>query len=130
MLDGVLDRACQCSTYGDVESLSSRQDFVRGLEVCARSAELWEELYRCPECGQHWGVQSGAEIDRRANLAFKVDSPDVWQALDRTLLIRALAIREAGGLSDNVCLQPGCSERTVKGLVFCAEHSQLLGRPA
>lgn len=130
VINGGLIKGCQCSTYGDVESLISRQEFVSGLEVCDHSAKLWEELCRCPKCGQYWGVQRGAEVDRRANLAFKVDSPAAWPTLDRRKLIRALAIREAGGLSNDICLQAGCSERAVRGLVFCIDHSQLLGRPA
>jgi hypothetical protein len=74
------DPACLCAEDFDVVRGDSEFLPASGLELIAKHPAGWKDLYRCPNCGQHW------QVDRwdqgQVGLAIKVADPLAWEALD------------------------------------------------
>jgi hypothetical protein len=78
---------------------------------------------RCRDCGQHWKVDAGGEMDRHSDHAFKIDIASTWRKFDDKPARAALLIRIHGGESLDRCLHVGCSERSLADMVFCVRHA-------
>ena len=120
---------CRCaSLHPAEEAVPTRDAFIRTFELLESSVAQWAELLRCRDCGQLWKVELGAEVDRRPNIAFQVQSADGWLKLDERPLRAALLTRLLGGNSDAKCMQAGCTAPALKQKAFCALHLGLGSR--
>lgn len=85
-------------------------------------SKQWFELYVCSSCGQHWMVEKGAEMDRRANKAFKIPDPDNWLSHDIRPALADWLIDQHGGLSNQQCAFSGCEKTALRNMAVCVEH--------
>ena len=114
---------CDCQKVGEYLALATgTNNFTDGLELLADSSEKWSRLYRCNQCGQHWQVDVGAELDRRTPLAIKINDAESWAKFDESPIRKMYFIEASGGLSEEECLFKGCANKSLNGVVFCPDH--------
>jgi hypothetical protein len=117
-----IDR-CRCARLEDAEeAVPTRERFVEGMTLVEEDTALWSQLLVCSVCGTRWRIEVNAEIDRRANVAFKVPPDTDWRKFDERPGRRSLTIRKAGGLSTKTCHCAGCANRALLGMWICADH--------
>ena len=115
------DSACLCAedfdvVRGDSEFLPSWR-----LELVAKHPAGWKDLYRCPDCGQHWQVDRWEQ--GYTGLAIKVSDPSTWQAFDDAPARMSFVVRGRGGVSSEPCQWRSCGQPTLRGLAFCPNHA-------
>ena len=114
---------CNCHELNEcVEVVPTRDEFLVGFNKLEHSSKLWAELYVCSNCGQHWIVEEGAEMDRRSNKAFKIDDSGNWLNHDTSPALAQWLISKHGGLSDKQCIYSGCKKQALNNMVVCVEH--------
>ena len=114
---------CNCIKYGDCEEATpTRNEFIREFTQLDSCVQLWTELFICNNCGQHWVVEENAEMDRRSNMAYKVDTPKNWTKHDTRPALSQWLILQHGGLTDQQCVHAGCNEYALKDMVVCVFH--------
>lgn len=114
---------CICQSLGEcVEVSPTREKFVSFLKKLDHNSKLWAEIFVCNSCSQFWIVEKGAEMDRRANKAFKINNADNWMSHDTSPALAQWLIKKHGGLSEKQCISSGCEKKALNGMVFCVEH--------
>ncbi len=114
---------CNCQELNEcVEAVPTRDEFLEGFNKLDHSSKLWAELFVCCNCGQHWIVEEGAEMDRRSNKAFKIDDPEDWLNHDTSPALAHWLISQHGGFSGHQCIYSGCKKQALNNMVVCVEH--------
>ena len=116
---------CLCSKLPQTFYLDEAPDgFVRHL--LRQDAANWMVLYSCPTCGALWVVD---EWDKyQWQVAGRITSRENWAGDTRIVERKQLLVASRNGLTDEECLWSGCSQRRVKGVVFCVDHLWEMGQ--
>jgi hypothetical protein len=111
--------SCKCSQLPQLVKKS--EDFSHLVEQLEKlETGNWVFLSRCRECKQYWRI---TESDGRSpEFAVKINDPAHWQEFDDLPLHKQLEIELRGGLTDEKCIWQGCTNRRVKGVVYCIDH--------
>lgn len=114
---------CHCANLRSCEeALPTRELFVVDFEPIEPSVDGWSELFLCNDCGQHWIVERGAEMDRRSNKAYKIEAQSNWQTFDRKPALADLLIQKHGGLAGAKCAFVDCPAQALRGMAVCVRH--------
>jgi hypothetical protein len=81
----------------------------------------WYELYRHKADGSYWRLDADDKYQQR--FMVRIDELDSWDTFDSRPLEKALLLEHRGGISDEVCLQQGCSLNTIGKSAFCLDHT-------
>lgn len=112
-----------CDKRSEVTSASESTAPFKDMESAESYAEHFASCYRCKRCGQLWVVDAWDKYARLA--AFKVEEiPGKDEVAG--MLLRAheqLALKDAGGVAEGECLWSGCTNKAIKGMWVCFEHS-------
>lgn len=77
-------------------------------------------LYSCPECGILWAID---EWDKyQYQVVSRVKDRSTWSSDQRIEEGKQLLLVSRGGTSDEMCIWSGCTEKRVKGVVYCLDH--------
>lgn len=93
-------------------------DFEASL--AGRASGTWTHLKECPECKQLWRVDVPDKY--QTQFALKVASPEGWEDIDTTAMVKELLLKTRGGTTNEVCIWSGCDGSRVKGVVYCIDH--------
>jgi hypothetical protein len=85
----------------------------------------WMTLYSCPVCGSLWAIDVYEKLE--SQVVFRVLSKENWANDLRTAERKALLLKSRGGVTDEECLWEGCSNKQLKGVVFCLDHLYAMG---
>ena len=85
----------------------------------------WYELYKHKDDGTFWRLAVEGKFEQR--FLVRIDDLTNWSMFDSGPLEKALLLHQRGGLTDEVCIQQGCSERTIQRSAFCLNHTFLSG---
>ena len=112
-------RKCQCKRTNEfVDITKDYPNFTKKLTPL--DFEDWVKLMECGTCGQLWKVD---EWDKyQTSYALKIEVRDGWKDLDMLPYIKAKMVENRGGLEKHNCIMQQCSQRAVKGSVYCVDH--------
>ncbi len=114
---------CNCSSLSEcTAALPTREIFIANFNKLGDSTKLWVELFVCNDCGQHWIIEEGGPMDRRADMAFKISDSKNWLNYDMSSALSEWLITQHGGLSDIQCSYSGCENKALANMVVCVKH--------
>jgi hypothetical protein len=80
----------------------------------------WYELYKCKACSQYWRIDVWDKLQER--FVVRIEDTKNWEGFDITPLIKALIIKNRGGVENQDCAWVGCKNKKVKGVAYCIDH--------
>jgi len=110
--------SCECSKLPDIVRLDDYPGIARGSDELETGD--WVRLVCCRSCGQLWSLDEWDKYQRQ--FAIKIPRREDWREFDTMPMRLEFLVRSRGGLTDEHCIWSGCSERRVRGVVYCAEH--------
>jgi hypothetical protein len=80
----------------------------------------WRKLYRHKGDGSHWIIDD--EGKHGVQFLHRVKDLDEWMTEDHSAEEKALVLERLGGEGDETCIWVDCSERAIRGIVYCVHH--------
>lgn len=75
--------------------------------------------------GSFWILDSKGKSPVRHLI--RVADPETWKKLDRSALEKAYLLEARGGVSAEICVWAGCSNRRLKESAFCLDYTFEVG---
>lgn len=92
--------------------------FLDGFDQLTDDRLADYHLFRCPACQSLWIVDDVT----RGPMAVQATTALDIRSFDERPYRRELAIAMHGGLGEGTCMFTRCSNRAVRGVVFCVDH--------
>jgi hypothetical protein len=111
---------CKCAEIPEIAYYDNvSRDFLESLEKI--DSKDFFMLYKCRQCNQYWRIDVLDKYQTR--FIVQLNSIDNWQNFDESDLVKALIIKECGGLQEKTCIMKGCNNKRLKRLVYCIDHA-------